>query len=93
MVRDIVAATPNPLTLKDEVFSKWITNETVQASSADALTAELQDFAGCIREGRRPRVSGEDAVAAMEVADRVLSVMTGWSWQTGSGIEQRRAVA
>ena len=93
MVRDIVAATPNPLTLKDEVFSKWITSETLQASAADALTAELQDFVSCIREGRRPRVSGEDAVAAMEVADRVLSVMTGWSWQTSSGMQQRRAVA
>ncbi|MEN9557108.1 MAG: putative oxidoreductase YceM [Planctomycetota bacterium] len=93
MIRDIVAATPNPLTLKDEVFSKWITNEQLQASSADALTAELQDFVSCIREQRRPRVSGEDAVAAMEVADRVLAGMTSWSWQTGSLQGDRRFVA
>jgi predicted dehydrogenase len=82
MVHDIIAATPNPLTLKDEVFKKWITNEEVQASSADALTAELSDFVTCIRTGARPRVTGEAAVKAMEVADRVLSAMPKWSWQS-----------
>ena len=84
MVHDIVAATPNPLMLKDEVFTKWITNEEIQASAADALTAELRDFVTCIRTGSRPRVSGEDAVKAMEVADRVLAGMAKWSWQSGT---------
>ena len=84
MVHDIVAATPNPLTLKDEVFTKWINNEQLQGSAADALTAELLDFVHCIRTGSRPRVSGDAAVKAMEVADRVLSGMPKFSWQTGS---------
>ncbi len=93
MVHDIISATPNPLTLKDEVFTKWLTNEQVQASSADALTAELLDFVMCIRTGARPRVSGEAAVRAMEVADRVLSRMSKWSWQDGSmpGIDRKAA--
>jgi len=82
MVHDIIAATPNPLTLKDEVFSKWITSNEVQASPADALTAELSDFVTCIRTGASPRVSGEAGVKAMEVADRVLASMPKWSWQT-----------
>lgn len=81
LVQHIIAATPDPLTLKNEVFTKWITNETVQASDTDALTAELNDFVRCIRLSARPRVSGEDAVKALEVADRVLSGMTKWSWQ------------
>lgn len=84
MVHDIIAATPNPLMLKDEVFTKWITNEQIQASPADALAAELCDFIQCIRTGRKPRVSGDDAVKAMEVADRVLDGMAKWSWQTGT---------
>ncbi|GDX92514.1 MAG: Gfo/Idh/MocA family oxidoreductase [Planctomyces sp.] len=84
MVHDVIAATPNPLTLKDEVFTKWITREVQQAPADDALTAELRDFVGSIREGRRPRVSGADAVAAMEVADRVLSGLSCWSWQSGA---------
>ena len=81
LVHHIIAATPDPLTLKNEVFTKWITNETLQASSADALTAELTDFVRCIRTNARPRVSGEDAVKALEVADRVLAGMAKWSWQ------------
>jgi predicted dehydrogenase len=82
MVHDIIAATPNPMSLKDEVFTKWMTNEQIQASPADALTAELQDFVHCIRTGARPRVSGDDAVKAMEVADQVLAKMPKWSWQS-----------
>lgn len=81
LVHDIIAATPDPLTLKNEVFTKWITNATFQASSVDALTAELADFVRCIRTNGRPRVSGEDAVTALEVADRVLAGMAKWSWQ------------
>lgn len=84
MVHAVIAATPNPLTLKDEVFSKWLTQETHQGSTADAMAAELADFVTAIRTGTRPRVSGDDAVAAMEVADRILNSMTPWSWQTGS---------
>ncbi|MDA1232298.1 MAG: Gfo/Idh/MocA family oxidoreductase [Planctomycetota bacterium] len=80
-IQDMIAATPDPLTLKNEVFTKWITNETLQASNADALTAELNDFVRCIQTNGRPRVSGKDAVKALEVADRVLGGMAKWSWQ------------
>lgn len=93
MVHDIVAATPNPLTLKDEVFTKWINNEQLQGSAADALTAELLDFVHCIRTGSRPRVSGDAAVKAMEVADRVLAGMPKFSWQTGAMPDAARRAA
>jgi predicted dehydrogenase len=86
LVHDIVAATPNPLSLKDEVFTKWIQHSEHQADSSDALTAELRDFVHCIQTDSRPRVSAEDAVAAMDVADRVLAGMPKWSWQTGSHV-------
>jgi predicted dehydrogenase len=93
MVHDIVAATPNPLTLKDEVFTKWINNEQLHGSAADALTAELLDFVHCIRTGSRPRVSGDAAVKAMEVADRVLAGMPKFSWQTGAMPDAARRAA
>ena len=80
-IQDIIAATPDPLTLKNEVFTKWITNKTYHASNADALTAELNDFVRCIQTKGQPRVSGKDAVKALEVADRVLVGMAKWSWQ------------
>lgn len=75
LVHAIAAATPNPLSLKDEVFGKWLQHEEIQASSADALTAELRDFTGSVREGRRPLVTSEDAVQAIQIADSVLSAM------------------
>ncbi|MFN8708557.1 MAG: Gfo/Idh/MocA family oxidoreductase [Planctomyces sp.] len=81
LVHTIVANTPDPLKLKDEVFTKWIRPEILQASSEDALTAELRDFVHCIRTGSRPRVNSFDAVRAMEVAGMVLSRMEKWSWQ------------
>lgn len=93
MVHDIVSATPNPLTLKDEVFTKWMKKEEHQASSADALTSELRDFVECIRHQGVPQVPGEAAVAAMEVADRVLNGMSLWSWQSGQKKENSRHAA
>ena len=86
MVHDVLAATPNPLSLKEEVFGKWITQETHQESTADAMAAELHDFVSAIQTGGRPRVSGDDAVAAMDVAERILSAMPKWSWQTDSPV-------
>jgi predicted dehydrogenase len=93
MVHDIVSVTPNPLSLRDEVFSKWIPREETQASSADALTAELQNFVDCIRSGEQPRVTGDAAVAAMSVADRVLENMSGWSWQSAAPLHEVRRAA
>ena len=93
MLHDVVAATASPLTLKDEVFSKWLQQEETQASDADALTAELRDFVAAVRGETRPRVGGIEGVAAMEVAERILGGMSGWSWQSGSPFEQVRRAA
>jgi predicted dehydrogenase len=82
LVHTIVANTPDPLKLKDEVFTKWIKPQHLQASADDALTAELRDFVHCIRTGSVPRVSSADAVKAMEVAGLVLSRMQKFSYQS-----------
>ncbi len=81
MIQAIAAATPNPLTLKDRVFSEWIESATTQASDRDALTAELQEFTQAVRGEVTPRVSGREAVQAMLVADEVLTCLNKWSWQ------------
>jgi predicted dehydrogenase len=41
-------------------------------NKGDQLTAELQDFIGCITTRTRPRVSGEDGLSALALATRVL---------------------
>ena len=58
--------------LRDSVFGRWVKCEEVPVSSADALTAELADWAACCRTGATPRVDGATAVAALELADWVL---------------------
>jgi predicted dehydrogenase len=39
----------------------------------DALKAEIQSFLDCIRSGRRPVVSGEDGLRALETAIRIAA--------------------
>ena len=58
--------------LRDSVFGRWVKCEEVPVSTADALTAELADWAACCRTGATPRVDGRTAVAALELADWVL---------------------
>jgi predicted dehydrogenase len=91
MIQAIAAATPNPLTLKDRVFGEWIEEQTIQASDRDALTAELQEFAEAIRGNLVPRVSGQEAVQAMLVAEDVLNSLNAWSWQQSPTADAKAA--
>lgn len=91
LIQAIAAATPDPLSLKDRVFGEWIVEETFQADDRDALTAELSEFAAAIRGDTVPRVTGRDAVRAMQVADSVLQNLTCWSWQNRSGAQRAAA--
>ena len=44
----------------------------------DAYIAELADFADCVRAGRTPAVTGQDARAALSIARAAIqSVVTG----------------
>ena len=85
----------DPRTLKDRVFGEWIQPEEIQADSSDAMQLELEDFKDAIRNGRSPRVSGQEGVNAMAVADQVLESLNLWSYQTNSKVtgEERRARA
>ncbi|MCH2202212.1 MAG: Gfo/Idh/MocA family oxidoreductase [Fuerstiella sp.] len=91
MIQSIAAATPSPMTLKDRVFGEWIEERTVQASEGDALTAELTEFTDAVRGKLRPRVTGHEAVHAMQVANDVLKSLTRWSWQDSSACAEKAA--
>ncbi|MEM9701891.1 MAG: hypothetical protein AAF907_05555, partial [Planctomycetota bacterium] len=58
--------------LRDSVFGRWVKTDEVPVSGRDALTAELSDWTSCCRTGGAPRVDGQTAVAALELADWVL---------------------
>jgi predicted dehydrogenase len=59
------AAGPLPVTIEEQNFEQ-----------GDALRAEIESFLDCIRTGRRPVVSGEDGLRALETAIRITRQLT-----------------
>lgn len=49
--------------------------ETIPVQREEPLKLELISFADCVRERRRPIVAGEDGLAALELAERVIGFM------------------
>jgi predicted dehydrogenase len=49
--------------------------ERIHIPTAEPLMLELEDFARCIREGERPRVSAQDGLRAMELAAEVRACL------------------
>jgi predicted dehydrogenase len=68
--------------LKDEIFSRYLLgHDQAYTSAEDQLTRELRDFVNCARTGARPRVSGEDGLAAVSLASRVLTSLREHEWE------------
>jgi predicted dehydrogenase len=66
--------------LKREVFGEFLHVDRPEVSKADALTAELASFVGCVLNEQTPVVDGVAALAAMEAADRVLKAVAAHRW-------------
>jgi predicted dehydrogenase len=58
--------------IREELFTRHLELTTVDGKAQDQLTCELQDFINCVRTGQTPRVSGEDGLAAIGVAEQIL---------------------
>lgn len=69
------------LQLRQDVFERFITPQTLPVSADDALTAELAHFADCVRENRTPLVDGHAGCLAMEVAQQVLDEIASHQWE------------
>lgn len=93
LIHSIVAATPDPRTLKDRVFGDWIQEESVQASADDAMSLELRAFVHAAETNSEPEVSGAAGVQAMEVADRILTSLQAWNYQTNAAVQRTRRAA
>jgi predicted dehydrogenase len=48
-----------------------VTIEEANLEQGDALKSEIESFLDCIRNDRRPLVSGEDGLRALETAIRI----------------------
>lgn len=57
--------------------------EDIQADSVDALALELEDFITSIRQGRSPRVGGQQGRDALAVAELVLEKIASHGWEEG----------
>ena len=70
--------------LKAAVFDGFFEKITPPIGDADALTAELASFVESVVTGVRPVVNGEDGLAALAVADRVVAAVETHCWDGGS---------
>lgn len=66
--------------LRDELFGRHLELATIDGQAQDQLTCELTEFVDSVRTGKRPRVTGADARAAVALAERVLFAIEHHSW-------------
>ena len=69
-----------PSAVKEHLFGKVLRVDQVQTAGREPLALELEDFVQALRGGSRPRVSGDDALRAMRVADQVLKSLNAHRW-------------
>lgn len=69
-----------PAEVKERVFGTMLHVDQVQTEGREPLALELEDFVLAVR-GQRPRVSGDDALRAMRLADQILRSLETHSWE------------
>lgn len=52
-----------------------LTREEVEIEKREPLAVELAEFVACAREGRRPRVSGQEGAAALDLAIEITRLV------------------
>jgi hypothetical protein len=70
-----------PAAVKAHLFGKVFRVDQVRPEGHDPLARELEDFVGAVRTGARPRVSGEDGLRALRVADQVVRSLESHAWE------------
>jgi predicted dehydrogenase len=74
-----------PAAVKEHLFGKVLHVDHVQGGDQDALALELTNFAQAARGQSPPKVSGDDAVRAMGLADHVLRSLEAHRWNAEPG--------
>jgi predicted dehydrogenase len=70
-----------PVAVRNHLFGKILRVDRVQPESRDQLTHELEDFVRAVKTGSRPRVTGEDGLRAIELADQILRCVDAHRWE------------
>ena len=71
-----------PSAIKARVFGKILRVDRIQAEGREPLALELEDFVQAARGIGHPRVSGDDALRAMKLADQVLRSLQAHTWES-----------
>lgn len=69
-----------PAAIKEHVFGKMLRVDRVSCEGREPLALELEDFVAAARGQSRPRVSGEDGLRAMRLADQILRSLETHRW-------------
>jgi predicted dehydrogenase len=69
-----------PAAVKEHLFGKILRVDRVESQGREPLSLELEDFVNAARGRSRPKVSGEDALRAVRLADQVLKSLEGHRW-------------
>ncbi|MFO0970099.1 MAG: Gfo/Idh/MocA family oxidoreductase [Gemmataceae bacterium] len=67
--------------LRDDLFTRHLPLTTVDGQAQDQLTAELRHFVDCVRTGKTPRVTGENGLESLALAERILDQIHCHSWR------------
>jgi len=71
--------------LRDELFGRHLHTRVINGRACDQLTVELQEFVEAVRDGHRPRVTGEDARSAIALAGDILHRIRTHTWNGSPG--------
>ena len=66
--------------IKQNLFETVLPMTQISPADANPLLDEQRDFIASIRTGRAPRVTGEQACAALATAERVLAGIADHRW-------------
>ncbi len=69
-----------PAAVREHLFGKILRVDRVQMDAKEPLALELEDFVSAARRLKRPRVSGDDALRAVRLADQVLRCAETHRW-------------
>ena len=69
-----------PAAVREHLFGKILRVDRVQPEASEPLALELEDFISAARGLSRPRVSGDDALRAVRLADQILRCLETHRW-------------
>ena len=67
--------------LKEDLFTRHLQTYHLDCNHTDQLTCELKDFVHSVTTGESPRVTGDDGLSAMALADRILEKIRTHRWE------------